>query len=177
MYILLFATVLVAFIPLHVFALPSPISDLLCSYFTRHDIYRAFLIRAASQPASQPALTPAVILQATRHVNYYANKQCETSVPTSHKTARIPSDFRAHRDSASALRMIPASLFFPIPITRSYPQIPQDYTILRRSRFHLSTILHREIIILFLNRINFLVCNHNKFIKIQMLITTIIRKK
>lgn len=94
------------------------LSDLLCSYFTRRDIYRAFLIRAVSQPASQPALTPAVILQATRHVNYYANKQCETSVPASHKTARIPSDFRARRDSASVLRMTPASpwTFLLLPV-------------------------------------------------------------
>lgn len=44
--------------------------------------------------------TPAVILQANWHVNYYANEQCETSVPTSHKTAQIPSGFRV-RGSAS----------------------------------------------------------------------------
>lgn len=44
--------------------------------------------------------TPAVILQASWHVNYYANEQCETSVPTSHKTAQIPNGFRV-RGSAS----------------------------------------------------------------------------
>lgn len=83
---LLFA-LLVLFRPLYF--PPVLLSSHIRSYFTR-DIYRTFLIRATAYPAFKPA----VVLQATWYVNYYANKQCETSVPTSHKTTRIPSDFR-----------------------------------------------------------------------------------
>jgi len=79
---------------------PSLISSVPISHDATY-IEHFLFVPSASQ-ASQ-SLAPAVILQATRHVNYYANKQCETSVPTSHKTARIPSDFRV----ASVLRMAP----------------------------------------------------------------------
>lgn len=62
--------------------------------------------------ASYPAFKPVVVLQATRYVNYYANKQCETSVPTSHKTTRIPSDFRGSASLSNDHRLLRYPLSF-----------------------------------------------------------------
>jgi len=96
-------------LPFLIFSAPISYSAMYIEHF--------LFVPSASQPTNHPVLVPAVILQATRHVNYYANKQCETSVPTSHKTARIPSDFRARHNSASVLRMSaaasPLSFLFP----------------------------------------------------------------